>query len=88
MRPPSSVVPPPQETKEILTNLAIFPRQQNDRLERVEKNQNKVPIKVDTKNENIHRNKLFETPIAANDTASIPRNCHKGNKEWKCPLRS
>lgn len=49
MPPPSSVVPPLQETKEILTNLAIFPRQQNDRLERVEKNQNKVPIKVDTK---------------------------------------
>ena len=84
--PLSHVVPLSQETKEILTNLANFLKQQNDMLKRVKKNQNMFPIKVDTRNENIHRNKRCETLVAANDTASIPRNRHKGNKGFSDDL--
>jgi hypothetical protein len=40
--PPAPLVPPPHETNEILTNLVNLLQQQNNRLERVEKNQERI----------------------------------------------
>lgn len=77
--PPSILFLPPQETNKILTNLVNFLRQQSDRLKRIDKNQVKIPVKIDTRRESDSRHKHRETTVAINDTTSVPKNTHKGN---------
>jgi hypothetical protein len=79
--PPSPPISPPQETNKILTNLVNLLQQQNNRLERVEKNQEKILTEVAMQIEEAKRNKRHTTPLAVEDTISIPLNCRKGGKK-------
>lgn len=46
-------------------------QQQSNRLEHVEKNQERIPTEVATQIEEARRNKRHTTPVAVDDTASI-----------------
>ena len=56
-------------------------RQQIDMLERVEKNQEKLPNEVATKIKEVRRSEHRMTPLAMDNTASIPKNCRRKVKE-------
>jgi len=81
--PPFLLVPLPQETNEILTNLVNLLQEQN-RLEHVEKNQVKIPTEVATQIEEAQRRKLHTTPVAVDDATSISANRRKVEKKPRC----
>jgi hypothetical protein len=70
--PPSPQAPPPLETNEVLMDLVNMLHQQSDRLERVEKNQEKISTVIAMHIEEYQQNKHRTTPLAANYDISTP----------------
>jgi len=80
--PPLLPVTPPSETNEILTNLVNLLQHQDNRLERVEKNQEKIPTEVATQIiEEAHKNKCHTTLMVVDNVVSITVNRQKGGKK-------
>jgi len=62
-----------------LTNLVNLLQQQNNRFERVEKNQEKIPTEIATKIKVVHQNSHHRTSAVVDDVVSVPINRHRGS---------
>jgi hypothetical protein len=72
------LLPPPPEMNETLMNLVNLLQQQNNKLEFVEKNEEKIPTEIATHIEVAQHNKCNETSVGVDNATFIPANHHKG----------
>jgi len=69
---------PPPQSNEISTNLVNLLQQENNRVERVERNQENISTKFTMKIKVTQRNKCHETLVVVDDAVSVPVNYRKG----------
>lgn len=78
---PSPQAPTPPETNKVLTDQVNLPCQQNDRLECVDKNHEKILTVIATHIEESQRNKNLTTPMVVDCATSTPVNRHRKSKK-------
>ena len=72
--PPSPQAPSPPETNEVLTNLVNLLCQQSNKLERVERNQEKILTVIGIEIKEVQRNQQQTMPLAVDNANSTPVN--------------
>jgi hypothetical protein len=68
--------PPPHGKNELLVNLVSLLQQQNNRLQGVEENQEKIPMEIYPQIEVAQRNEHHKTPLIADNALDKGSNCH------------